>query len=73
LRGLDIQDGCLVDLESLQHHIDQFAGRLDVGLLEYELLQGGTIFQSISEVAVKNLYSKFGYSIAYNAVIIGYG
>lgn len=34
---------------------------------------GGAIFQSISGVAVKNLSSKFNYSIAYNAVFIGYG
>jgi ACS family hexuronate transporter-like MFS transporter len=34
---------------------------------------GGAIFQSISGVAVKNLSLKFGYSIAYNAVFIGYG
>lgn len=34
---------------------------------------GGAIFQSISGIAVKNLSLKFGYSIAYNAVFIGYG
>lgn len=34
---------------------------------------GGAIFQSISGVAVKNLSTKFSYSIAYNAVFIGYG
>ena len=34
---------------------------------------GGAIFQSLSGVAVKNLSTKFNYSIAYNAVFIGYG
>ncbi len=34
---------------------------------------GGAIFQSLSGVAVKNLSTKFSYSIAYNAVFIGYG
>jgi MFS transporter, ACS family, hexuronate transporter len=34
---------------------------------------GGAIFQSISGVAVKNLSAKFSYSIAYNAVFVGYG
>lgn len=34
---------------------------------------GGAVFQSLSGVAVKNLSSKFNYSLAYNAVFIGYG
>ena len=34
---------------------------------------GGAIFQSLSGVAVKNLSAKFSYSLAYNAVFIGYG
>jgi ACS family hexuronate transporter-like MFS transporter len=34
---------------------------------------GGVIFQSISGVAIKNLSTHFDYTIAYNAVFIGYG
>ena len=34
---------------------------------------GGAIFQSLSGLAVKNLSTKFGYSVAYNAVFFGYG
>lgn len=34
---------------------------------------GGAIFQSLSGVAVKNLSTRYSYSIAYNAVFIGYG
>lgn len=34
---------------------------------------GGAVFQSLSGLAVKNLSIKFNYSIAYNAVFIGYG
>jgi ACS family hexuronate transporter-like MFS transporter len=34
---------------------------------------GGAIFQSLSGITVKNLSAKFGYSIAYNTVFIGYG
>ena len=34
---------------------------------------GGAVFQSISGITVKNLSAKFNYSIAYNAVFIGYG
>ena len=34
---------------------------------------GGAIFQSLSGVAVKKLSAKFSYSMAYNAVFIGYG
>jgi ACS family hexuronate transporter-like MFS transporter len=34
---------------------------------------GGVIFQSISGVSIKNLSTHFNYSIAYNAVFIGYG
>jgi MFS transporter, ACS family, hexuronate transporter len=34
---------------------------------------GGAVFQSLSGLAVKNLSAKFNYSIAYNAVFIGYG
>ena len=34
---------------------------------------GGAIFQSLSGLTVKNLSSKYNYSIAYNAVFIGYG
>ena len=34
---------------------------------------GGVIFQSVSGVAIKNLSIHFDYTIAYNAVFIGYG
>jgi ACS family hexuronate transporter-like MFS transporter len=34
---------------------------------------GGVIFQSISGVMIKNLSTHFDYTIAYNAVFIGYG
>jgi ACS family hexuronate transporter-like MFS transporter len=34
---------------------------------------GGVIFQSISGVIIKNLSTNFDYTIAYNAVFIGYG
>jgi MFS transporter, ACS family, hexuronate transporter len=34
---------------------------------------GGVIFQSISGVTIKNLSAHFDYTIAYNAVFIGYG
>ena len=34
---------------------------------------GGVIFQSISGIAIKNLSAHFNYSIAYNAVFVGYG
>jgi ACS family hexuronate transporter-like MFS transporter len=34
---------------------------------------GGVIFQSISGVTIKNLSTHFDYTIAYNAVFIGYG
>jgi ACS family hexuronate transporter-like MFS transporter len=34
---------------------------------------GGAIFQSLSGVAVKNLSTKYNYSIAYNTVFVGYG
>jgi len=34
---------------------------------------GGVIFQSISGVAIKNLSAHFDYTIAYNAVFVGYG
>jgi len=34
---------------------------------------GGAIFQSLSGVAVKNLSARFGYSVAYNSVFLGYG
>jgi len=34
---------------------------------------GGAIFQSISGITVKSIAAKFNYSIAYNAVFIGYG
>jgi ACS family hexuronate transporter-like MFS transporter len=34
---------------------------------------GGAIFQSISGIAVKDLSTKYNYSIAYNAVFVGYG
>jgi ACS family hexuronate transporter-like MFS transporter len=34
---------------------------------------GGVIFQSLSGVTIKNLSTHFDYTIAYNAVFIGYG
>jgi ACS family hexuronate transporter-like MFS transporter len=34
---------------------------------------GGAIFQSLSGIAVKNLSASYNYSIAYNAVFVGYG
>lgn len=34
---------------------------------------GGMIFQSISGITVKNLSEAYNYSVAYNAVFIGYG
>ncbi len=34
---------------------------------------GGVIFQSVSGVTIKNLSTNFDYTIAYNAVFIGYG
>jgi ACS family hexuronate transporter-like MFS transporter len=34
---------------------------------------GGVVFQSISGVTIKNLSTHFDYTIAYNAVFIGYG
>ena len=34
---------------------------------------GGAIFQSLSGIAVKNLSANYNYSIAYNAVFVGYG
>jgi len=34
---------------------------------------GGVIFQSISGVMIKNLSTHFDYTIAYNAVFLGYG
>jgi ACS family hexuronate transporter-like MFS transporter len=34
---------------------------------------GGAIFQSISGVTVKNVSAAYNYSVAYNAVFIGYG
>ncbi len=34
---------------------------------------GGAIFQSLSGITVRNLSTKFSYSVAYNAVFIGYG
>ena len=34
---------------------------------------GGVIFQSVSGVTIKNLSTHFDYTIAYNAVFIGYG
>ncbi len=34
---------------------------------------GGMIFQSLSGIAVKNLSAAYNYSIAYNAVFVGYG
>jgi MFS transporter, ACS family, hexuronate transporter len=34
---------------------------------------GGAVFQSLSGIAVKNLSARFNYSLAYNAVFIGYG
>jgi ACS family hexuronate transporter-like MFS transporter len=34
---------------------------------------GGVIFQSVSGVTIKNLSTHFDYTMAYNAVFIGYG
>ena len=34
---------------------------------------GGAIFQSLSGITVKNLSAHYNYSIAYNAVFVGYG
>ena len=34
---------------------------------------GGVLFQSVSGIAVKNLSEHYNYSVAYNAVFIGYG
>jgi ACS family hexuronate transporter-like MFS transporter len=34
---------------------------------------GGVIFQSLSGLAIKNLSAHFNYSLAYNAVFVGYG
>ncbi len=34
---------------------------------------GGVIFQSVSGVTIKNLSAHFNYTLAYNAVFVGYG